>query len=765
MMRQRKYLGFLLNLILLLSGCSRKATDYLQRGKTLFDAGKYSDAALEFRKTIQKDANLGEAYYRLALADEALGQFPEAFQALTRAVALTPQNTDAVVKLGDLSFEGYISNPRRPKPLYDNAKAMADRLIAKDPQSPDGLRLRGNLALLDQRPREAVEFLQNAIRVQPANGGTALSLVQALIASNRASEAEQFALQFIQNQKDYSAMYDVLYRQYQTANRRSDAERILKTKISNNPKSAAYVLQLAEYYVQGQKQDLVAATLQPLLDNPSDFPQARLLVGDFYSRMGNMQEALRQLEEGSKANPKDNSAYQVRIAAIQSSQGRNDQAMQTLEGVLKEHPDSREAATAHAALLMASRKPESIQTAVSELKNVVQRYPDDAALRYDLGLAYALSGELGSARAELREALRRQSGMNRARFLLANIALSQNDTTESLRYTDEILARTPDDGSARLVRAEVLMRLGRYGETRAELERLSRQFPDAPQVQLQIAELAVLEKKYADAERTLEKLRASGREPVRATLGLAETYARQRQYEKALQLLSDESRKTENASVRKLLAETALRARKYDVAATEYARLLAASPRSVDLLLGMGQVYEAQGDLEKAIGLYRQAQHEAPTNVLAASHLAGALQATGNSRDALSIFKQLATSRPEDPDVLNNVAYMLCETGGSPDEALSFAQRAIQRAPHDPAIVDTLAWVYLKKGKTEDAVRLFGSVIQKDPANPTFRFHLGVALLQKGDKQKAKAVLQDALDRGPAPPSEKNIRALLAGIS
>src|ERR1700692_2518722 len=82
----------------IISGCGG-ATRYIERGNQFYATGKYEDATLEYRNAIKKDARSGEAYYRLGLAQLKLNHGNEAYEALSRSVALSPQNLSAKERL------------------------------------------------------------------------------------------------------------------------------------------------------------------------------------------------------------------------------------------------------------------------------------------------------------------------------------------------------------------------------------------------------------------------------------------------------------------------------------------------------------------------------------------------------------------------------------------------------------------------------------------------------------------------------------------
>jgi tetratricopeptide (TPR) repeat protein len=135
--------------------CRQSPQDYVAKGNTLFDAGKYQDAILNYKKAIQKDSKFGEAYYRLGLAELKTDQVREAYGALSNANAFLPDRADVKVAFGDFLMLAYISNKSRPAFLYTQLVKLSDNLIAKDPNSYDGLRYKGALAWAENRLKEA----------------------------------------------------------------------------------------------------------------------------------------------------------------------------------------------------------------------------------------------------------------------------------------------------------------------------------------------------------------------------------------------------------------------------------------------------------------------------------------------------------------------------------------------------------------------------------------------------------------------------------
>jgi len=246
-------------MVLVLSGACKRASDYLEKGDKLLAAGQADGAILNYRKAIQKDQALGDAYYKLGVAQLQKENRPAALAALATARALLPNREDIAVKYADLELEMLLAPPGRPSRLYDDLVTTSDKLLARNPNSYDGLRLKGRLALLDARTDTAVNFFGRANAVKPLQPDVIMLWSQILLQDSRAPEGERLALRLIETQKTYGPMYDVLIRHYLSRNRVSEAENLLKSKADNNPRQIEYILQLAAWYSANKKKDAASA--------------------------------------------------------------------------------------------------------------------------------------------------------------------------------------------------------------------------------------------------------------------------------------------------------------------------------------------------------------------------------------------------------------------------------------------------------------------------------------------------------------------------
>jgi tetratricopeptide (TPR) repeat protein len=179
--------------------------------------------------------------------------------------------------------------------------------------------------------------------LKPNDNGVKLGLARALVEDRQADADFDLGRQLVQQDKTYGPAYDFLYERYATTGRNDDAENSLKQRVCNNPKQAAFLLELARYYVLKRKPADVAGTLRKLTADRKDFPQGSLIAGDFYGSIGQAELALPQYEAGLSSTLDENNVYRKRIAAIMAVRRNWPEVYSQVQACLKDHPDDREA--------------------------------------------------------------------------------------------------------------------------------------------------------------------------------------------------------------------------------------------------------------------------------------------------------------------------------------------------------------------------------------------------------------------------------------
>jgi predicted Zn-dependent protease len=757
---------WLVPFLLFASGCSRDAKSYIQSGKKYFDAGKYDDAIIMYKKAIQKDPKSGEAYYRLALAELKQGdKIPDAYQALSAASTLSANNQEIQSVYADFCFEIYLLDRSRPKAFYDKVSKLSSDMLAKDPHSYDGLRLRGYLDMADQKPADAIVVLRQADQVRPMQAPVVYPLVRALISDNQAPAAEKLGLAFQQKNKTFGPMYDVLVDLYVKTQRLPEAENMLKAKVDNNPKQGGNVLKLAEFYWLEKRPDDMHRTLQRLIDNPKDYPHPHALVGDFYLRQRNAEAAKNEYEEGVKSDPKDQALYQKRIVNTLLLEGKKDEAKSTLGELAKSQPKDDDVQMAQATMWIEGGKSADVDAAINALKPLVDKKPTDANRHFRLGQAYQLKGRYQEAEAEWHEAVKNNPRLLAPRLALAELALQTHRFPAALTYCDEILSQDPKNQGARFLKALALVNSSRADEARAILTDLLKEAPSSPIAKLAMARLDLIQKHLPEAEKEFAELYKVGQPDLRPMDGLIETYVAENQPAKASALLEKEL--AEAPDKPQLIARQAdfnVHIGKYAAALDNYKTLLAKDPNSSRLNRRIGEIASLMGDRDTAIRSFQKAAQSDPKDLQSLIELGSFLLSGGKKPEALDVFRKCLALNPDQPAILNNVAYLIADTGGDTKEALELARKGLQKAPNDPHLTDTVGFIYWKQHLNDSALATFKSVVLKVPENPTYRLHYANVLLAQGDKAEARVQLEAALLRNPAKDEESEIKALLARI-
>ena len=416
--------GWTAGIILLLGGCARNAETYVSKGNQLYAAGKYGDAEINYRKAIQTQRNNSEAYYQLGLTYLKEGKRLEAENALITAANGKPPVPGAKSQLADLRLEEYVADPQHASKLRDYLQQTADEVLARDPRSLDGLRIRGTLAPIDQRPSQALEVFRAANEIAPFQREIVHGLMLALALTGQTAEAEKSGLALLDKDKAASQAYEDLFAIYQATGRTVQAEQILHARLVNNPSVSAYRLALAEYYHSAGRRIEMETALAPLHSDRKTFPNGRLEEGEFYERMGLWKEAGAVFDEIAHTDPAQRLLAEKRGIQALVGAGRQAEAMALAERTEKGFPKDKEIRFIRASLAVDRQDAAVSADAVRELEQMRADHEREPMYWYVLGQAYRRSGKNEKALAAFQKAVRRNKGFEPALAALAELNLA-----------------------------------------------------------------------------------------------------------------------------------------------------------------------------------------------------------------------------------------------------------------------------------------------------------------------------------------------------
>lgn len=751
---------------LLLASCGsfrqKSAEGYLEEGKQRLASKDYDNAALAFRKAIQKNPRMGEAYYQLALTDlERGGDVSRALVALREAMTLMPENEDVKKRLAELYLFAYVYQGSAEQYPLQMARGIAQSLLQQNPSSFPGLMLRGYVALIENQTPEAIGFFEKALEQQPDSPEALTGLGTACMRMKQNERAEEMLQKALTAGPKFGPGYDKLYSLYVQTGRTPLAEEVLRKRVQQMPELAAARTSLAAHYFRERKPAEMAEALAPLTAGDSAYQNGHLVAGDFYRGTGNIAEARRLYEAGLAAASADIATeYRKRLANLLLIEGKRDEAERAYANVLQDAPKDPESRARRALLNME----EDASASLKEFEELVEENPNNPLLRYNLGLAQLASRRVEDARLSFLHASQMQRNFLEPRLALAQMMLDQDRFREVQQYSSEILTINPAHPQGRYFRSAALTGLGNFPDARRNLQDLLKDFPQFREAHLQMAFLDLAERHYSAAESRLRTIYKESKD-IRALTGIVEVHLAQQLENQALKLAQDElARQPDDPRFRLLLARTAMRVRDYPLAVNEFIRLAERDQNWDYLYLQLGMAHQLNGDLPRAILAFRRASQISPESLEAMLRTAYAYEVSGQPKEAITAYRQALTLNPNTPIAMNNLAYLLAENGGDLDEALKLAQTALQQVPQQKFIADTVGWVFLKKNDLASAVQIFNGLVRKYPEEAAFRYHLGAGLLQQGDRNGARSELQAALERKPPPEMEKKIRALLARL-
>lgn len=163
-----------------------------------------------------------------------------------------------------------------------------------------------------------------------------------------------------------------------------------------------------------------------------------------------------------------------------------------------------------------------------------------------------------------------------------------------------------------------------------------------------------------------------------------------------------------------------------------------------EVYVANGQLWETNGDFNKALEQYGRALELEPENAAALASVARLHDRQGNVDQAIKYFHKAIESEPSDPGLYSDLGMLLSKMGRH-DEAAAQLQKSIAIAPKTKRYANNLAIVLMEAGRSEEAF----SVLAK--AHEPAKAHYNMAYLeyQHQNLEKTRGHLQQAIALDP----------------
>ena len=428
-------------------------------------------------------------------------------------------------------------------------------------------------------------------------------------------------------------------------------------------------------------------------------------------------------------------------------------------------------------LIQEDRKEE----AISLLKSLVVRHPEDAKAQAELALAllrcgqsdeamtaflripeekltpqirFAYAQALNSARhfsdaeKQLRLAVEEEPDFSEAWQLLALTLEDQGRAQEAMTIYSRLLTDEPGNRSARLFLLRHHLLAGNMDAAIAVVKDSTEPLRFAVAATTVLMEEAQLDK----AESLLMRLEAlpgmsaalyfyhaallyeNGGDPARMLSLLARVPDSAEEYNKAMRM------KVQLLCDLKQLPEA--------LEAVEVVRVL--NPDDVEPLLLKAELHSRLKDLPEAEKTLREALALHPDNEKLLFQFAFLHELKGKHEEAMRLMEDVVRRFPDNAMALNFVGYNLADSGRDLERAHTLIRKAAELEPEADFITDSLAWVCFRLGMNGEAWTHIQRAVQLSQKNgtedPTMLEHYGDIALTQNEQAGARLAYQAALE-------------------
>ena len=771
---------FMSTALIACSSPEQRMERYTAEGNEFFEEGDFLRANIQYRNALKIDETHTPALKGLVSIAEQNREYETMFSLLQRLARLEPENTDAIVKLGNIYLIA-----------SDEAEAQqkADEALAIDPNFAPARALKASVLYKLGDTATAVNLAKDIIRRDPGNQDAVT-----LIAADRARQNDiEGALAEVEKGLAQSESHILLQLMrielLGKLGRQDDVDKAFRDLIAVNPEDPSFRQTYAQSLINlGRLADARDVLAEVVSIAPDVLDNHRNLIRVDYQLSG-PEKALATFTAAANARPDDEelqfafaeflisqdrsgqaeTIYQqyaglrddaalrnrgkVELAGLYIRGERNDEASALLAEVLEEDEGNTGAKTKLAALKL---KNDDVDSAIIDLRSVINGDPDNLQARLLMGAAHEQQGNLELAEVQFTRALERGESAPSVANPYATFLIRNNNPGRAEQILEQSLAVFNDNipGLRLLASARLTLQDWTGAEEAGRLIEHRSGIKD-PSVNRILGTASLGQQNYAEAISRLEA--ANSEQPLSSQplATLVSAYLAEGRADDADALLAriidGNPRKEETYDAQILRSRVAFTQNRRDDAERILNEAVTIAPERIEAYDLLYRYYLRTDRRPDAFALIYQGLEQFKENYGLKVFEADILMNERRFDDAIAVYETLHRRRPDDRYVANNYASLLSEHHDDPQSR----QRALDVAKtvadvENPYFQDTLGWAYFKVGNLQDARLILKRAAEDYPNIAVLHYHLGAVYSALENKDDARTALERAQELGGA---------------
>jgi predicted Zn-dependent protease len=456
----------------------------------------------------------------------------------------------------------------------------------------------------------------------------------------------------------------------------------------------------------GKAQALLEQTVQKI---PATV-DLRLILAELYAQESRPADAEAQLLKLIALQP-DEKAHRLRLAQFYAQANQIDAAEHTLRQAIKDMPAQRDLKLSLVTFLAARRNRD---TAEHELRSMIDADPTDHELQFTLAAFYQEGNEIAKAKAVYQQIIDKEklepAGLT-ARDRLAALRLQENDVTGALTLIGEVLAKSPRDDDALLLRGNIL---------------LSRQDPRAA-----ITDLRAVLRDQPNAEGVLRSL-------ARAHLANGDPALAEETMRHAVEA------NPKNPALELDFAQLLMQLGKPDQAKVIITELVKQKPDNIEALDAQYRIAIATRDLATAKSAADAIATLRPKMAVGYLYQGMLAESEKHDDDALQLYNKAAELQPQAAEPLEGAVRVLAATKRVP-EAIKRLDDVSAKYPDSSVALVIKSELLLQAGRAAEGVATLKTAVARTPKWwPAYRALARAELAAKEEPAVAVATLRSA---------------------